>query len=305
MPSEYNDQARYNLAWSHLKLGETSKAILQFDKVLSHTNDQELQSKALCHLGDIYYDNEHLSKAQEFYDQVLRDFSQSSYADYAQYRVADAFSKLGKTDAAILAYQSLDIHYPESEYRDQALYGLGMAYLVKEDYKKALEAFASLNDSFPQSAFKTRSIFQQGLAFYNLNQFEKALPIFEEIESKDFGADLMIFAMYQSGLCYLKLNQEEKALEKFKSLLGLFGSHQKAADVYYLLAEYHYDKREYVDARVYYDELVTRFGDHDMAENALYRSAYTYQWDGQLDLAAEKYWEVLAKYPEVRLLWMR
>ena len=68
------------------------------------------------------------------FDEVLKDFPDSIYGDYAQYQLANALAHRGNRDAAIMGYQALIQNYPSSSYKDDALYAMGFWEMRKSDF---------------------------------------------------------------------------------------------------------------------------------------------------------------------------
>src|SRR5512139_3812192 len=69
--------------------------------------------------------------------------------DEVQVRVADAFMDEGEYYRAITEYKRLLILFPDSERADYALFRIGEAYYNGEEYDASARSFSSLREKHP------------------------------------------------------------------------------------------------------------------------------------------------------------
>ncbi|MBZ0166575.1 MAG: tetratricopeptide repeat protein, partial [Candidatus Omnitrophica bacterium] len=137
---ELNDtyeKAFFGLAWSHLKKNEIEPAIQSFQTIKNRATNKTVKISALTQIGDAYQDVGELEKAIGIYDQILREFPESQYADYVQYRQGIALLKMDKIEAATLSFQTLRSNFAGSKYLADVNYYLAVAYFKKNNWTLA------------------------------------------------------------------------------------------------------------------------------------------------------------------------
>ena len=116
--------------------------------------------------------------------------AQTPEAEKAAYDQAfQALKDLRYADAAE-GFQDFLRDYPDSEYADNAQYWLGESYYVTRNYDIALEAFQGLLRDYPESAKAPDALLKIGYTHYELKQWEQARAALTQVQSQYPGTTL-------------------------------------------------------------------------------------------------------------------
>lgn len=88
-----------------------------------------------------------------------------------QYSAAFDLLKQGQYSKSIAAFENFLKAYPESKYADNAQYWLGEANYVSRQYKTALDAFQTLIAKYPESKKISGAKLKIGYTYYELNNW--------------------------------------------------------------------------------------------------------------------------------------
>ena len=134
---ELADDARYDLGRTRLAMKDPEAAFGEFEIVAEAGRNDALRAASWCELGDLYLERGDPEKALEAYDRVLKEFPSSGFADDAQYRMATALGKLGRSDASTLAFKTLLLNFPDSRFAPAARAALDAASQAPDNAVKS------------------------------------------------------------------------------------------------------------------------------------------------------------------------
>ena len=268
---ELIDKLRYNLGLAYIKQGAVKSGIAVFEDIAGKSGDPAVKVGALCQIGDTYQDAGEYLKAEEVYAKILKQFPDSSFADYALYQIG--LSQLKRLDyiSAIISLKLLPKNYPQSKFLEDAIYSLGVAYFYKQDYGLSCEILTKFQNEFKGSRLSSQAIFMLGSSLLNLGKIDEALNIFKDM-AKQYPQDseLMQKAEYEIADCYYKLGQEKEAVKRFKFLRAKYPDAKITPEIMWWLGQYYYRLNDLNLARRYFSSLAKDFPDNSLAGDALY-----------------------------------
>ncbi|MFH1359600.1 MAG: tetratricopeptide repeat protein [Candidatus Omnitrophota bacterium] len=288
---EIVEKAYFGLAWIYLKRGEVDSAIENFQKVADQTQSKVIKVSALTQIGDTTQDNGQYAKAVEIYDKILKEYPQSLYADYIQYRQGVAFLKMDRIESAALVFQSHQSNFPESKYFNDVRYYLGLVYFKKNDWLAAKEELEAFCEALPKThELQPEANYLIGLSLFNLNQTQEAMEVFQRI-TKNYPDKLPIArdAEVNIAKCLYRLGDDKEALKKFKIIVYKYPQTETALESLLWLGDYYLEHADYDNVILYFDELIKQFPDHEKANMAHYGLGQAYASKQELDLALSQY----------------
>ncbi|MDP2044401.1 MAG: tetratricopeptide repeat protein, partial [Candidatus Omnitrophota bacterium] len=128
-PAELLDKLRYNLGLAYIKQGQLKAAIEELNAVAGSSRDQEVKVGAFSQIGDAYQESGEFTKAEEVYANILKDYPNSPYADYAQYQLGAVYFQKGDYLAGCDIFSRFKNELKDSPLAAQALYMLGTSLL--------------------------------------------------------------------------------------------------------------------------------------------------------------------------------
>jgi len=166
------DTTKY-LAQTHLRLGQTDKAIEDYKRGIQLNRDRD---DLRTNLGNLYYAEDRYDEALVQYKEAVRVNPASSSNHYS---LGQGILKLGKFSQAEAEFRTVLRMEGGSPYGN---YGLGLTYSKREEYDRAI-------DYFEQALRKDNQFFDAyaeiGYALADKGEIEKAQEMVEYLEDKN------------------------------------------------------------------------------------------------------------------------
>ncbi|MGB9608116.1 MAG: tetratricopeptide repeat protein, partial [bacterium] len=210
-----------------------------------------------------YSDKKDYAKSAETFRKVADKYPNSEVAKEALLRAGDMFSKAGKHDDAIKAYQEFAQKYPDDEQVSKALLDIAWRY---------------------------RAIY---LETGDENAKKQKEAILQEIAKRFPDTEMAYFAL---GLYYEDNGQYNLAIEQYKKCAEKNGTQKDVA--LFGIATCYYDITMIKEAHEYYAKLVEECPDSPLVPNATFFRGQTSAELGDYKNAIKDYQEVKEKYPE-------
>lgn len=302
---EIVEKAHFGLAWTYLKAGDIDLSIKSFQDIMDQSQNKVVKVSALTQIADAYQDTGKLEKAIEVYDQILRDYPDSLYADYVQYRQGAALLKTEKIEAATLSLKSLKANFPESKYLHEANYYLGVAYFKKGDWTAARDQIGAFRKGLPNTnEFSAEADYILALSIFNLGDFKKAMGLFEEIIINYPNESVMIKdAQVGIAKCFYNLGDDKEAVKRFKIILYKYPKTETAGDAILWLADHYLEAADFENAVLYYEQFLNDFPGSEKISLAHLALGQAYEAQGAYDKALN--WLKLIDDPSNKELYAR
>jgi tetratricopeptide (TPR) repeat protein len=285
------EKANFGLAWTYLKMGQVDQSIASFQTILDKTKSAAVKVSALTQIGDAYQDLEKPEKAIELYDKILKDYPESVYSDYVQYREGIAFLKCGRIESATLGFQSLRQNFPKSKYLNDVDYYLGVAYFKKNDWATAVKSIETfLNNSHHPEEFVPEANYVLALSYLNLGNADEALKLFQKI-SKLYSGDQAVARNAEIGIAKAlhQQGQDKEAVKKFKLIIYKYPNTDAELESLLWLGQYFYKTGEYASSADYYEQIIGRFPGTERINQIRYELGQVYEMQGVYDKALNQY----------------
>src|SRR3989338_2521851 len=273
------EKATFGLAWTYLKAGQTELAIEYFKNVINQTQSNASKVSALIQLGDAYQDINTYDKAVELYDQILKEFPDSPYADYAQFRQGVALLKMDKIETAVLSFKTLEANFKNSKYLTDAQYFLGVAAYKQGDWattQQYVEKYLAANEEVAE--FSGEANYVLALALFNNNEYKKSLAIYRQI-IKDYPSNLAIIRNSEKNIaqCLYKLGQVEEAIAKYNEIITQHPNSSVAEDALEWLGSYYLASGDFPKALEIFQDFLKKFPGSEKLGSIHYQLAQTYE----------------------------
>jgi len=296
------EKAQFGLAWAYLKANNIDASIKIFEDIKNKADNDIVKVSALTQIGDAYQDAGHFDKSIEVYDQILKDYVESPYTDYVQYRQGIALLKIDKIEAATLSFQSLQANFPDSKYLNDIRYYLAVAYFKKGNWSAAQEQIEKFIKTLPEyHEFLAESRYILALSTFNLEQYKKAIKIFQKIIKNHPDQSAMIKNSEMSiAKCYYKIEDKKEALKRFKRMTIKWPQSEIAHESLIWLGDHYLEALDFDNAVVYYSQLVTIFPGSDKRDAVYYELGQAYQAKKEYDQAINVFKNIrLASAPQL------
>lgn len=159
------------------------------------------------------------------------------------------------------------------------------------NYRTAVEKFEQLKDWYPFSKYAILAELKIADANYHLKQYEEAVAAYEEFESLHPRNEAVPYVLYQIGMCYFEQvdtpdrdqSKAANAIENFERLIRQYPDDEYATKARinisrclknmamhdYLVGQYYFKTKHYKAALGRFRNVVQRYPDIGMHQNAL------------------------------------
>jgi len=285
------EKAYYGLAWTHLKAGDIDDSIKSFEQIMNTTTSKTVKISALTQIGDAYHDIEKYDKAIEIYDRILKNYPNSIYSDYVQFRQGVALLRSEQLEAAALSFQSLEANFPDSKYLAEAQYYLGVTFFKKEDWRQAVRYTISyLQSEKSHLQFGPEALYIRASSHFNLKEFPKAFASFEEI-LKTFPqrADMIKTCDLYAAQCLYRMEKMDEALARFDQIIANYPDSDAAQDAFIWMGDHYLESGQWPNAVEKYLAFLELFPSSTKAALVHYELGQAYEAQGDVQLALEQY----------------
>jgi tetratricopeptide (TPR) repeat protein len=169
----YCTTARYYLADSYYRLGQSTEALEQY-KVLAEMNANPYQEEAATRVAEICYDKADYACALEAFYRMHALASNRENTTVARLGILRCSQALGRHQAAIdIAEQILSDQPLSEETKAEALYGRAKAYVALQQWTKAQEDLTTLSAEV-RTAQGAEAKYLLAQSYYELKDYDTA-----------------------------------------------------------------------------------------------------------------------------------
>lgn len=195
-----------------------------------------------------------------------------------RYEQATRLLEKGNYEQAIEAFQALVYSFPGSEVVDKAQYGLAESYFGLKDYVSAGLEYEHLVDHYPSSPLADDAQFKVALCYFK----QSPRPALDQTDTEK-----ALAGFYRFIDDYPDSPLVPEARERIKDC------RTKLAEKQYLNAELYLKLKKYKAARLYFEDVVTRFPDTQWALSAWFDMGELLLKQKKRDEALEAFQHVL------------
>lgn len=263
------DTPEEQLAWAmeFFNNKDWDRAIEEFQKLPDVFPNSRLAAEGVYHAGLAFEEKGDLGKAADSYQKLVDKYPYSDRIKDAmrrEFEIANKFASgeklkvlgvpaLAGGDKALELYKHIVKNAPFGTFGDQAQYQIGELLKKTGEFEEAQRAFQAVIDEYPGSEFAPKAKFQIGecamLASkrgpYNEQSAERAIEQFEGYK-REFPSDAQAIEAEES----IKTLRAKKALTTLET------------------AQFYEKQGKLKSARVYYQEIVSKYPDTQYAEIA-------------------------------------
>ena len=253
-------------------------------------------------LGKYYRINSNLNQAVKYFNNVLKDYSKSSWADDAEYQLALTNITLNKQEEALDILTGFAKKYPESENLGMVYNTLGGIYFRSEKYESAMTSFKRALEKTTDRKQRQQVMSNLIKAYTFVNFWDAALALSREYIDTYPDADDVIDKKILIGRAYVALNQVDRAVEILRET-RLIADSEKEPEIQFYIGDAYFRSGEYENAIAEFVKIpfLSRKTKLQWEASALYYSGQAYEKLGRVGEAIRMYEEIV-KRPGIDLV---
>lgn len=174
-------KTQFDKAMSYYNNQDYVNAIIEFEKVLNDYSDSTYADDAQYYLALSYKHLYYYNSAILEFENLLSAYAYSAFADDAQFNIGDCYYIMGNYEQAQIEYQKVIDDYPNSDLADNTQYSISHSYLKLDQYSSAISSFQKVVINYPASEFADDAQFYIGYGYTELEDFVEAIIEFKKV----------------------------------------------------------------------------------------------------------------------------
>ncbi|MFH1201941.1 MAG: tetratricopeptide repeat protein [Candidatus Omnitrophota bacterium] len=289
------DLAKLGIGWCYIKLNNLTKAQNYLNQLSS---DLAFLAKATLFTNQKEYE-----KALGLYEELIKEFPNSSCIIEALLGKADCLYELNKSQESISVYQEVleRIQKLPSEARDlldKVHNGLAAVYLKLGRYKEAVLELEDLAQNSQDKIVRLSAMCRIADTLRHNSQFQEAVKTYNQI-LKDFpNNSYSDYLQYHLGLTLIELGQYDEALNAFGSLIANFPNSGLFEEAHFQLGMVYFKKGDFLEAKDLFHDFSIKFNNSPLKNEALYLVGESFYNLGDYKEAINIFQTILNESPE-------
>jgi TolA-binding protein len=249
--------------WCDWARGNYSNAAAHFSAAALRLPLSENHAVALLKLGDACFQQSNYTAATASYNQLLRDYSNAPMAsvtnglfDLALYQLVQANTILGDEKAAREAAEHILAWFPIGGHGEESLLLLSEES-SKTNYGEARAVFQRLLEKYPGTPLWPEIQLAIARTYEQEGDWPRVFDIYTNLEaSPGFATNALRRQLdFSLALACGKAGMESNALARMSNFVSRFPGDPNAALAQNWIANYHMNRRNYLEADLAYQEL--------------------------------------------------
>lgn len=314
---------RAGLAMANIRLMRFDSAEAEVDKLLAEAGEDARIAGAACTIATEYRVAERFEEAAELYEYVMDHRPDANCALSAQMGLAISNIRLGRDTAAAAAVDELLADFADRPRIASAACWIGDLYRKSGKYQEACELYQYVVDNHPEAERALWSQMGLAISYCRLNDDGKAGTAIEQMWAKFSDRNQFPIAVLKIGEFYYNQafareaqgNGEQakeyyrKAVAEWERIIGGLPESTATVTAYSLSADCYRRLGQYEKVVEYYETLIERWPDYELAWNVLLLLGRAYQSSVQTGAiskpeadakTAAVYRQLLEKYPKCK-----
>ncbi|MDF1657408.1 MAG: tetratricopeptide repeat protein [Verrucomicrobiales bacterium] len=232
--------------------------------------------------------------AQLAYGKVVERFPEDAFAPKAMFMQGFLYLQQDDNEGALYQFDQVKRQYPNSSMVEDSDYWTGMAYSFSGLYEEARNHLTGYLERFETAKYRKESIFRIAVCAFSLAEYERALSLLNEFNKAYPGDPLTDESNLLMGDAYLGeglMDEGFAAYERVRPESGRFFEDAwfKKGNAYKLLEEFE-------TMRTHFQGFVENYPASSRLPEAVYWIGWTWLREEEFREAQKVYWETVEKY---------
>lgn len=290
------EDAHYYASECLFKSGSFQGAIIKYESFLDEYPHSNYKQEVLYNLGTLYFQNGEYRKTRERLNSLIQNYPVSDYLGSSYYWIAKSYASENKFIEAEENF-NLAISYRESNlFIQHSIYSLAQLYENQGDYKNAITNYDELLAYYKNHELAPKAQLRIGICYFKIEEYDSAVLELTDPIINDLTGSELIEAKYYLSNSFVKLNDFKNALLILDELSNDDLDISLKNKITFSKAWVKFRMADYESSFELFDEL-SQLHDDSLSINALFWSAESKRYSGNMDEANKIYKIFLEKYP--------
>ncbi len=287
----------YGKAYSYFNLGDYRNSIIFFTDFIKHFPKNNRIIDAKLRLADSYYGNKNFNSASQIYTELFSSRKSILNDPSLYYQYAQTLFRAGKTDKAIEEFENLVRKYPKSAYADKSLYVIGWIKFQNGKFEESIVSYRNLLDKYPSSELKPIIYYSIGDAFFNSAQYDSAIVNYQRVLIESPTSQYVYDALNGIQYSYIAKGENEKAIKLIDEFVSRNPSLSFSDQLFYKKGEIYYNNRDYKMAKESYQQFIINYPDSRFVPEAYYWIGKSSEYLNNNEDAMLSFSKIFLSYP--------
>lgn len=291
--SEYKDVVLFWLGETYLKVGDISKAQVQYSQIIDAYPNSLYAPQAYYSLGWSYFEKANYPEAKKVFLKQIELFPSNSLSEDATFKIAECDYNVANYEGAIFQFNKYIAAYSNSSRSSEAVFNIAESYYYLEQFDKAALNYEKAKGMATDPKIALNALVGKGWSLFKKGSFEDSLKVFESAlvhaQANQLPEDDILF-----GKASLFASQDRysdaagfygQVIEKYPSSIRVMESYLGRANAFYLANIY----QKAIDDYMSLIQLALANKNSTILEKARFGLAWTYLKNGNLDKAIESF----------------
>jgi len=297
---EIAEAALYQRSVVERSMGKIDKALNTLETLHKINPNGDWSDNALFDLGLIFFGENNIAKAKQYFDLVVKGFSDSDV-------LPDSYRMLGECLIAEGDYKGAQnyfikaITFPDAKFdvKVAAEYQNAFCSFKLKQYNDAIAQFADFSKKYPEHPRCYDAMYYQAESNYILGNFDEAIRIYKEI-LKSSGSRREE-SLYGIAWSYFKQEKFQQAIEYFNKLLVEYPKSKLALDSRLRKGDSFFFMKDYKNAIESYRLATRLYPDSIAVDYAHYQIGQCYYKQGDYSNAYNAFETLIKTFPKSQL----
>jgi len=238
----------------------------------------------------VYYAQLDQKKARKLFEEVIKDYSSTEYADDAQLELAIMALENKEFEEAETYLTTLLDKFPDSDLINNVYLKLGSMNFSEGNFQDALEYYQKVIQRDTEGTYAMQAIENFALTCKSMNEWMLAIEAYQMLIERFGSPEMTPKTIFEISYCYYMDKEYRKAIQLFKSIQDKFTDSEVKAEIIYWIGESYYGLKEY-----------------DQAVETLLKIVYDYsyldQWYVNANIKIAIAYEKIQKFDKARLFY--
>lgn len=217
----------------------------------------------------------------------------------AHFYLAEAYSFLGNSEAALGQYELIIRQLKFTQYRMRSLYSAGTIYFSKNNFVSARERLAKLNDDYILNEFFGSAQYLIGESFANENTLDSAIHYYEQAITNRNTNKFLDYTIYSLAYTFERLAKYSEAVSYYDELLSFHRESKLASSAQIRIGICYFKLKEYDSAILELLNPLVNTLPNELQAEAIYLLANAYYLVGEFENASKTYLEIITRFPSI------
>lgn len=255
-PSEYKNDAQYELAVSYLELDRYAEAITLLQTVSNNGMiGDNLKAKAMLKLAYAYQEAHRNDEAIATLKKYIADYPAASDRGVALEALRNLYIATGQPEAYAAFLKDNNMPALDNAGVERTFYAVAETEYGNSNWSKAAQGFSKYLDQFPNGSLATKAHYYRGESYYQQKDQDKALVDFEAVVNGGWSDFKDEAAARAADIAFR--NKDYAAAQKYYMVLrNAAMDNTNLQKAYSGLLRASFEKQAYAEADAYADTLI-------------------------------------------------